>query len=167
MFSTSSVNVIGFDPNRSLWPLNGCAVIAIAYMRKGGCRGPGGKVTPTKPVLMRANIVPSQRSGALMTEYVFCIYLAIFGVPPYRYYMETTAPKSDDNDQNQLKKWLMARTVGLPTAWNRLLNFHFVRSTKAVVYTPHVFVQDSGAGYASLRTAEHLVKYPEYPDPMY
>ena len=56
--------------------------------------------------------------------------------------METTAPKTDDNDQNQLKKWLMARTVGLPTAWNRLLNFHFVRSTKAVVYTPHLFVQE-------------------------
>ena len=81
--------------------------------------------------------------------------------------METTAPKSDDNDQNQLKKWLMARTVGLPTAWNRLLNFHFVRSTKAVVYTPHMFVQDTGAGFASLRTAEHLVKYTEYPDPTY
>ena len=81
--------------------------------------------------------------------------------------METTAPKSDDNDQNQLKKWLMARTVGLPTAWNRLLNFHFVRSTKAVVYTPHMFVQDAGGGFASLRTAEHLVQYPGYPDPTY
>jgi hypothetical protein len=84
-----------------------------------------------------------------------------------RYYMETTAPKSDENDQNQLKKWLMARTVGLPTAWNRLLNFNFVRSTKAVVYTPHMFVQDAAAGFASQRTAEHLVKYTDYPDPMY
>ena len=81
--------------------------------------------------------------------------------------METTAPKTDDNDQNQLKKWLMARTVGLPTAWNRLLNFHFVRSTKAVVYTPHMFVQDAGSGFASLRTAEHLVQHPGYPDPVY
>ena len=79
--------------------------------------------------------------------------------------METTAPKTDDNDQNQLKKWLMARTVGSPTAWNRLLNFHLVRSTKAVVYTPHLFVQDAGSGFASLRTAENLVQQPDYPDP--
>ena len=81
--------------------------------------------------------------------------------------METTAPKTDDNDQNQLKKWLMARTVGLPTAWNRLLNFHFVRSTKAVVYTPHMFVQDAGSGFASLRTTEHMEQHPGYPDPVY
>lgn len=26
MFSTSSVNVIGFDPNRVSWPVNGCAL---------------------------------------------------------------------------------------------------------------------------------------------
>ena len=85
----------------------------------------------------------------------------------YRYYMETTAPKTVDDDQNQLKKWLMARTVGSPTAWNRLLNFHLVRSTKAVVYTAPMFVQDACSGLSSLRTAEHLVQHPAYPDPVY
>ena len=84
-----------------------------------------------------------------------------------RYYLETTEPRKDDNDENQLKKWLMARTISLPIAWNRLLNFHCVRSTKAVVYTSHLFVQDPDAGFASLRTAEHLVNHVDYPDPKY
>lgn len=81
--------------------------------------------------------------------------------------METTGPPNENNDKSQLKKWLMARTVGLPIAWNRLFNFHSVRSTKAVVYTPHMFVPDVSAGFASLRTAEHLLQFPDYPDPKY
>ena len=36
-----------------------------------------------------------------------------------------------------------------------------------MVYTPSMFVQDAGSGFASLRTAEHLIQNPEYPDPMY
>ena len=59
----------------------------------------------------------------------------------------------------------MARTVGLPTAWNRLLNFHMVRSTKAVVYTPANFVQSPCD--SALRSAEHLLHNPGFPDPMY
>ena len=31
----------------------------------------------------------------------------------------------------------------------------------------HLFVQDAGSGFASLRTAEHLVQQPDYPDPVY
>ena len=38
---------------------------------------------------------------------------------------------------------------------------------KAVVYTPHFSVQDAGSGFASLRTAEHLVQHPDYLDPIY
>ena len=72
-----------------------------------------------------------------------------------------------DGHPGYIDVWLMARTVGLPTAWNRLLNFHCVRSTKAVVYTPHMFVQDAASGFVSQRTAEHLIQYPEYPDPVY
>ena len=75
--------------------------------------------------------------------------------------METT----QQADQNGLKKWLMARTVGLPTAWNRLLNFHFVRSTKAVVYVPPAFAQE--ACNSSRRTPEHLAQVPAYPDPVF
>ena len=59
----------------------------------------------------------------------------------------------------------MARTVGLPTAWNRLLNFHMVRSTKAVVYTPANFVQSPCD--SALRSAEHLLHNPGFPDPLY
>ena len=78
--------------------------------------------------------------------------------------METT--KSDNGqDQNACKRWLQARTVGLPTAWARLMNFNFVRSTKSVVWIPSNFVQDPG--YASQRTLEHLAKNPVYPDPVY
>lgn len=78
--------------------------------------------------------------------------------------METT--KSDNGqDQNACKRWLQARTVGLPTAWARLMNFNFVRSTKSVVWIPSNFVQDPGN--ASQRTPEHLAKNPVYPDPVY
>ena len=117
---------------------------------------------------MRVNIVQSQRSGAVLTNLVCneIIVVVVIGCIACGYYMETTVPKADDNDQNQLKKWLMARTVGLPTAWNRLLNFHAVRSTKAVAYTPHMFVQDAASGFVSQRTAEHLIQQPEYPDPV-
>ena len=79
--------------------------------------------------------------------------------------METTKPNDDGQDQNACKRWLQARTVGLPTAWARLLTFHFVRSTKAVVWTPSAFVQESGN--ASQRAPEHLAKNLQYPDPVY
>ena len=81
-----------------------------------------------------------------------------------RYYMETTQP---NQEQNACKNWLMARTVGLPSAWNRLLAFNSVRSTRAVVYTPPIFVQDPDSGNCSERTADHLYQQPGYPDPKY
>ncbi len=43
--------------------------------------------------------------------------------------------------------------------------FHFVRSTKAVVWTPSAFVQEPGN--ASRRTPEHIAKNLVYPDPVY
>jgi len=46
-----------------------------------------------------------------------------------------------------------------------LLNFHTVRSTKAIVYTAPLFVQESGN--LSLRFAEHLAAQPDYPEPMH
>ena len=112
MFSTSSVNVIGFDPNRNTDQ-------ARAYAAK------------------------------------YC------SKPEKYFYLETT---NKDETQNALKKWLQCRTVGLPTAWNRLLNFHTVRSTKAVVYTAPTFVQEPGN--CSLRFAEHILAHPDYPEPM-
>ena len=43
MLSTSSVNVIGFDPNRQSWPLDGCADIAAANVRKAFVEGPAAR----------------------------------------------------------------------------------------------------------------------------
>jgi hypothetical protein len=94
---------------------------------------------------------------------VFCTLTVWQHRKPEKYfYLETT---NKDETQNALKKWLQCRTVGLPTAWNRLLNFHTVRSTKAVVYTAPLFVQEPGN--ISLRLAEHLAAHPDYPEPMH
>jgi len=82
--------------------------------------------------------------------------------PEKYFYLETT---NKDETKNALKKWLQCRIVGLPTAWNRLLNFHTFRSTKAIVYTAPLFVQESGN--LSLRFAEHLAAQPDYPEPMH
>ncbi len=80
--------------------------------------------------------------------------------PEKWYYMET-------QQENGLKKWLQARTVGLYIAWSRPLQFHLVWPIKAVVWTPPLFVQD--AAHSSLRSPGHLDKYPgdAYPDPLY
>ena len=72
------------------------------------------------------------------------------------FYMET-------QQENGLKAWLQGRVVGLCMTWARLLQHHIVRSTRAVVWTPPKFVEPPGT--ASLRTDDHLVKAPEYPDP--
>ena len=71
----------------------------------------------------------------------------------------------EGHEQNACKRWLQARTVGLPVAWARLLTFHFVRSTKSVVWTPSAFVPEPGN--ASERTPEHLAKFPHYADPLF
>ena len=70
MFSTSSVNVIGFDPNRHPWPLCGCDDAGAAQLVETHIYvdEPTAWVTQTKLVLMQANIVPSLRSGALAVE---------------------------------------------------------------------------------------------------
>ena len=82
-----------------------------------------------------------------------------------RYYLETTKSGDGGRDCNAVKRWLQARTVGLPTAWARLLHFLFVRSTRSVVWVPPTFVQDPAS--ASHRTPEHSAKNPTYPDPVY
>ena len=50
-------------------------------------------------------------------------------------------------------------------AHNRLLNFHVVRSTRPVQFTPTAFVPDKDQ--RTLRNSDHLVKNPEFPDPKY
>ena len=41
-----------------------------------------------------------------------------------------------------LQAWLKARTESICMAFNRLMNFHVVRSTKAITFSPLVFVAD-------------------------
>ena len=69
----------------------------------------------------------------------------------------------ETQQENGLKAWLQGRVVGLCMTWARLLQHHIVRSTRAVVWTPPKFVEPPGT--ASLRTDDHLVKAPRYPDP--
>ena len=69
----------------------------------------------------------------------------------------------ETQQENGLKAWLQGRVVGLCMTWARLLQHHIVRSTRAVVWTPPKFVEPPGT--ASLRTDDHLVKAPKYPDP--
>ena len=75
--------------------------------------------------------------------------------PEKWYYVET------QNEQNGLKRWLQARTTGLCMAWSRLLRFHVVRSTRAVIWTAPRFVDDGSAK----RTDNHRFNNPAYPDP--
>ncbi len=64
-----------------------------------------------------------------------------------------------------MKDWLKCRTVGLCMAYNRLLNFHIVRSTRPVQWTPAMFVPSDDS--RALRDPSHVHKCPEYPDPKY
>ena len=66
---------------------------------------------------------------------------------------------------NGLEHWLRARTVGLCMTYNRLLEFRVVRSTRSVVWTPARMVEDQE--HAMMRSADHLEKHTDYPDPMF
>ena len=69
----------------------------------------------------------------------------------------------ETQQENGLKAWLQGRVVGLCMTWARLLQHHIVRSTRAVVWTPPKFLEPPGS--ASLRTDDHRLKAPKYPDP--
>jgi hypothetical protein len=73
----------------------------------------------------------------------------------------------DETNTQQKPYRLKARTVGLCAAYNRLLNYQCVRSTKPVTYLPSEFVRDTA--YSSVRSEAHLQKYPypEFPDPLF
>ena len=71
----------------------------------------------------------------------------------------------ETQQENGLKQWLQGRVVGLCMTWARLLSYHIVRSTRAVVWTPPRFVDAPGT--SSLRTDDHLAKATKYPDPLH
>ena len=67
--------------------------------------------------------------------------------------------------KNGLKDWLKSRTVGLCMVFNRILNFHVVRSTRPCQYTPACFI--GRREYRNLRDPGHVQRVPDYPDPKY
>ena len=77
--------------------------------------------------------------------------------PEKWYFLETVA--------DGLKNWLKARTVGLCMAFNRLLSFHVVRSTRPCIFIPACFIGKTE--YRNRRDPGHLQKFPTYPDPQY
>ena len=70
-----------------------------------------------------------------------------------------------ETERDGVKDFLKARTVGLCMAHNRLLNFHVVRSTRPVVFTPAALVPT--ARTHSRRDVEHKEQKPSYPDPTF
>ena len=56
--------------------------------------------------------------------------------------------------KNGLKDWLKSRTVGLCMVFNRILNFHVVRSTRPCQYTPACFI--GRKEYRNLRDPGHV-----------
>ena len=62
-----------------------------------------------------------------------------------------------------LIEWLRCRTVGLCMAWNRLLNFRIVRSTRPCQFIPCVFVGKNE--FRTERSVSHHRQYPAYPCP--
>ena len=70
-----------------------------------------------------------------------------------------------ESEKNGVRFWLKARTVGLCAAFNRLLGYHPVRSTKPVVFLSSMFIKDNE--HSNKRSDQHLAKCPDYPDPVF
>ena len=70
-----------------------------------------------------------------------------------------------EGDRSGVKEFLKCRTVGLCMAHNRLLNFHVVRSTRPVQYTPTTFIPPAGS--RTPREPSHIARLPQYPDTKY
>ena len=69
----------------------------------------------------------------------------------------------EHKQKDPVKDHILARTVGLPLCINRLLNFHVVRNTRPVHFTPARFVPDEQ--HRTPRESDHKKFCPGYPDP--
>ena len=67
-----------------------------------------------------------------------------------------------ETDDKCLKDWLKCRTVGLCMAFNRLLNFHVVRSTVSTQYMWPQYTVDANSRIE--RKPDHKENVPKYPD---
>ena len=68
-----------------------------------------------------------------------------------------------ENVRGGVKDWLRARTVGLCMAFNKILGFQVVKSTRPVLYTPCEFL--TPRAHRSRREESHQQRCPGYPDP--
>ena len=66
-------------------------------------------------------------------------------------------------EKSGLQHWLKCRTIGMCQAWNRIMGFKSVRSTRAVQWTPCDFCPNPV--YACKRDELHRARFPDYPDP--
>ena len=100
------------------------------------------------------NLLPFDPShGAAQARQYCCKYA---GKGEKYYFLET--------ERDGVKDFLKARTIGLCMCHNRLLNFHVVRNTRPIVFTPTTFVPSDNGSYTR-RSPEHVDKNPLYPDP--
>ena len=67
--------------------------------------------------------------------------------------------------KNGLKDWLRSRTVGVCMAFNRILGFRVVRSTRPCSFAQGCFIGKKE--YRNARDPAHLRNAPDYPDPFY
>ena len=137
LFSPASLNVMPFDPTRGSDHARSLSLFFSPF------------TSPLPPPCLnrkfrnqslghtQQSTAQSQRSGT--------------------YFLETVA--------DGLKNWLKARTVGISMAFNRLLSFHVVRSTRPCQYVPACFIGKKE--YRNLRDPGHIEKCPQYPDPQY
>ena len=91
-----------------------------------------------------------------------------YGADSARQYAGKYAAKPEkwfflETQRSGVKDFLKCRTIGLCMAHNRLLNFHVVRNTRPVQFTPGDFVPEKGS--KTTRDPSHVLKNPLYPDP--
>ena len=83
-------------------------------------------------------------------------YAGKYASKPERwYYLEA--------EKSGLQHWLKCRTIGICQAWNRIIGFKSVRSTRSVQWTPCDFCPN--LVYANKRDEFHRARHPDYPDP--
>eukprot|EP00973_Karenia_brevis_P094463 12422633-Karenia_brevis.AAC.1 len=86
------------------------------------------------------------------------LYATKYASKPEKYYYL-------EGERGGIKDFLKCRTVGLCMTHNRLLNFHVVRNTRPVQYTPTTFV--AAKGNKTPREPSHIKTHLTYPDPHY
>ena len=114
--------------------------------------------------------VPHNRSILVFTR--SCVNVICFdplrGADQARSYAGKHASKPErwyylEAEKSWLQHWLKCRTIGMCQAWNRIMGFRSVRSTRPVQWAPCDFCPNPV--YACKRDESHRARFPDYPDP--